>query len=84
MNDDTAIIIGIAIVIIWQGFVLIQKQRELRRKMDILQQAEDDRNIDYSGYTGSGISYKRKHYPDLEIVDDHRQTVEEPKEDKLA
>ena len=70
--------------IIWQGFKLMKRQDALHEEMERLRREEDDRNIDFSGHTGSGISYKRKHYPDLEITDDHKTGIVNPDPEKLA
>ena len=70
-----AIATGIAIAILWQGYNLMIKQRRLKNQLKEMRD-EWDRSIDYSGHTGSGINTSRKNYPDLEVNDDFRESVD--------
>ena len=66
MYEIVLIIVGIAII--YQSVKLIKEQRKLKKQMKNM--SDDwDRNIEFEGYVGSGISQKRKNYPTLD--DDH-------------
>jgi len=72
---ENAILTGIASAIIYQGYKLLMKQRELKKQLKEMRD-EWDRSIDYSGHTGSGINTSRKNYPELEVNDDFRESVD--------
>ena len=78
MENIGLIIIGL--VIIYQAIKLFKDQRELKKE---LKRMEDDwdKNIEFEGYVGSGISQKKKNYPTLN--DDHIHGARiEPTKDK--
>ena len=73
---DTAIAIGIALGILWQGYELGKRQYRMRKDMRDLIKANEDLNIEFSAMEGSGITQVKKNYPDLELKDDHRTGLE--------
>ena len=75
---ETAVLVGVGLAIIWQTIKLIKEHRKLNKEM---KRMEDDRNIEFSGYVGSGVSQKKKNYPTLN--DDHVPGARiEPTKDK--
>ncbi len=73
---ENAILIGIGLGIIWQGYVIIKNQCKLRKDID--DSREWDRNIDFSGYNGE-VDMKCKHYDNLKQTNDRGQEVGEIK-----
>ena len=75
---ETAIAIGIAFAILIQGFMLMKKQNDIRKRVAELKKVNEDLNIEFGAMEGTGIHQVRKSYPDIEMKDDHREEVSEP------
>ena len=77
---ETAVIIGIALGIIWQGYELTKRQIQLGKEMNALKRRNNDMNIEFGSMHESGIELIKKQYPELNIEDDHREsvTIQEP------
>jgi len=70
--------LGVALVIIWQGYILIKKQREMKQKLEDIKRANEDLNIEFGSI--DGIELVKKNYPDLELKDDRRTGLEDANE----
>jgi len=70
---ETIVLTVIGLVIIYQGYKIVQKQKELKRKMFHM---KEDFNIEFRN--NGSISKQRKNYE--QMTDDWRQVVgsEEP------
>ena len=77
---ENLISIGIALVIIWQTYLLITRQRKLKRDFDEFRENQHDVNIEFGSLQGEGIELVKKNYPDLELKDDHRTGIEDAKQ----
>ena len=73
---ENAVTIGIALVIIYQGYKLIQNQRKLKKE---LKNMKSDFNVEFGSGQGEGIELVKKQYPELNLRDDHRTGIEEIK-----
>ena len=76
MNDIFIAVIGLTII--WQGYKLWQRQKELKDELAKMK----DVNIEFGSGEGSGIEVVRKNYPQLELEDDPRTGLEEVKKDE--
>ena len=77
---ENLVSIGIALVIIWQTYLLITRQRKLKREFDEFRENQHDVNIEFGSLQGEGIELVKKNYPDLELKDDHRTGIEDAKQ----
>ena len=74
MYEAFIVLMGLAIA--YQSYRLITTQKRLDKEIrDLIK--EVDRNIDFSGDVGSGISLTRKNYP--EMKDDFRESSDADK-----
>ena len=78
---ENLVSIGIAIVILYQGYKLIQNQRKLKQE---LKDMKNDHNIEFGSGQGEGIELVKKQYPELQLRDDHRTGIEEKKAHSIA
>ena len=73
MRDIATLIIGI--VIVWQGYELVKRQRKMKAEFKALKKANDDLNIEFG--SDKGIELVKKQYPNLELKDDIRTGLED-------
>jgi len=70
-----AVILIVAMLIIYQGYMISRRLKETRSKLDDLKKANEDLNIEFGSV--DGIELVKKQYPDLELRDDHRTGLED-------
>ena len=70
-----AVILIVAMLIIYQGYMISRRLKETRTKLNDLKKANEDLNIEFGSV--DGIELVKKQYPDLELKDDHRTGLED-------
>lgn len=71
----TEIAIGIAITLtVYCILDTIRLAQINKRKKRITKKANEDMNIEFGGNGSSGIELVKKEYPDLKVVDNHRES----------
>lgn len=75
MNSDSAVYVGIAMVLIAQGVALWRRQKKLKEQMKDIEKKTIE-------WYGPDVVLKTKNYPDQELRDDFREEVGDVKESK--
>ena len=70
-----AVILIVAMIIIYQGYMISRRLKETRSKLNDLKKANEDLNVEFGSV--DGIELVKKQYPDLELKDDHRTGLED-------
>jgi len=70
-----AVILIVAMLIIYQGYMISRRLKETRSKLNDLKKANEDLNVEFGSV--DGIELVKKQYPDLELKDDHRTGLED-------
>ena len=77
MEYSNIITVIIALAILYNGYLLLKKQSQMKKDFADLKKQNEDLNIEFGAMEGTGIQLVKKQYPDLEIRDDHGESVAE-------